>query len=396
MYPTTTVFQDVVRAGGYVRTTTASIFFQGTFVTEVPISGGYVDVDRTATTRRSCNVTIADETFIPLFVNSPLAPYGAEIVINTGIAYDNGQTEMVTVGTFRIQEVTWSEASGSLPNVIGYDRSMVLQDARTFFPQDYSGFDAFTFFNNIQVTLSGAWGGIASTAPVPINIDGSLTSFKIPGGTILDSDYWGFVNQLAKSMGAEAYFDVHGNLIIAPIPNITQAQVTSTTPVWTVDVGPTGVLVDAARGVSRTGVYNVVAITGSSSTGASPMGWAADTDPRSPTYWGPASSLPYGPYGRSTFGDSVLRESNSLCVTPTQCTTAAQGRLAEVNGLARSLDFTSVWNPALQEGDVVQLNYLDGTTELHIIDKLHIPIGTDSAAMTASTRTLTYQLSAHT
>lgn len=391
MYPVTDTFLEVIRAGSFTPSTHAEVYYNGSFVTEVPIADGSVSIDRTSDTRRSCTLTVADNSFVPTFVNSPLAPYGAEIIIRAGLKYDDGSEELCQLGVFRIEEVTWEEAAGSLPQVTAYDRSKVMQDAKFLYPRDLSGKSAFTLLAH----EGGFFPPQLSTAAVIID-SFNLIDYNLPGGSIADIDRWAFMQTVCQGMGAEAYFDVNGNLLIVPVPSLDQSQVGSGSEVWTVDVGETGVLVNATRGVSRTDVYNAVAITGASgSSGTSPMGFWADYDSRSPTYWGPPSAMPYGPYTLTPFGEAVLRKSNNLCTTAAQCKIAAQAELSNCLGLARSLDFQSVWNPALQEGDIIKIVYLDGTSELHLIDKLTIPLNADQA-MTASTRTLTYQSTANT
>lgn len=383
MFPVSQTFLDAIRAGSYTFVAVADVYLSGTFITTLPVESGSVDVDRTSGIRRSCNLTIADSRFVPTYVNSPLAPYGAELRVRAGIQYQNGTQELCSLGTFRIQDVEWDESGGSLPKVQGYDRSKALEDAKFLSSRDLSGQGA---QSAIQVLVGevGSWS---------VLFDSTLTDVTLPGGSIFDSERLTTIDGLCKALGAEGYFDVYGNFVVIKTPSLTHSNVASDA-VWAVDAGPTGVLVSAGRGVSRSGVYNAVAIQGASTASVSPVGYAADTDSRSPTYWGPLTSLPFGPFVTTPFGQVVLRETNSLLTTAQQCTVAAQARLNDVLGLARSLSFGCPVNPALQEGDIIDVQYLDGTSELHIIDKLHIPLG--PGEYSGTTRTLTYQFSAGT
>lgn len=383
MFPVSQTLLDTIRAGSYQFVAVADVYFAGNFVTTLPIESGSVQIDRTSSIRRSCSLTIADNDFVPTYVNSPLAPYGAEIKLRAGIQYLNGTQELCQLGVFQIQDVNWNEAGGSLPRVQGYDRSKRLDDAKFLQPLDLSGRGAQAAIVSL-VGQVGTW---------PVLFDAALKDVTLPGGSVFDSERLTTVASLCSAMGAEGYFDVYGNFVVVPVPSLTHAN-TSGDAVWTIDAGPTGVLVEADRGVSRTGVYNAVAITGTSTTAASPMGYAADTDSRSPTYWGPASALPLGPYVPTPFGQVVLRETNTLLTTPQQCNIAAGARLKDVLGLARALSLKCPVNPALMDGDIISVKYLDGTSELHIIDKLTIPLG--AGEFSATTRTLTYQSSAGT
>jgi hypothetical protein len=363
--------------------TTVDVWFNGSYVTTLPVTSGRVEIDRTAATRRQCSLTIGSASFVPLYANSPLAPYGAELRLYQGITFMDGSDEQVPLGVFRIEDVKWDEATGSLPSVTGYDRSKAVIDAKFLMPADFSGRSA----------MDSIKAAVTDVITCDVLIDPALKDYTLPGGSTFDSERWEACQTMAAGMGAEVYFDVYGNLVIAKIPALTQGT-SHSVAVWTVDAGESGVLVSAARGVTRTGVYNAVAAQGvaTDGNGSPPVGFAADTDTRSPTYWGPASSLPYGPYVKTPFGQATYRYTNNLLTTASQCTTAAQGQLANFLGLARSLDFTCVPNPALDGGDIVLVEYLGSQSELHLIDRLSIPIGS-GGTFGGSTRTLTYQSS---
>ncbi|MGI5245412.1 DUF5047 domain-containing protein [Dactylosporangium sp. CA-139066] len=373
---------EALRQSQVVKTT-VDVWFNGSYVATLPVTSGSVTIDRTAATRRQCSITIGDPDFVPTYANSPLAPYGAELRLFQGVTYMDGSDEQVPLGVFRIEEVKWDEATGSLPTVAAFDRSKAVADANFLMPADMSGRSAMFAIKQ----------AVNDVIDCDVLFDPTLKDYTLPGGSVFDSDRWGAVQTMANGMGAEAYFDVYGNLVVTAIPSLTQSTPQSAA-VWTVDAGENGVLVSAARGVTRSGVYNAVAAQGVSTdgNGAPPMGFAADTDSRSPTYWGPASALPYGPYVRTPFGQVVYRYTNNLLTTPEMCTTAAIGQLANFLGLARSLDFTCVPNPALDAGDIVLVKYLSGQSELHLLDKINLPLG-PGGTFGGSTRTLTYQSS---
>lgn len=382
MYPISDKLAKALRQS-YRLTMTVDVWYDNSYIATLPVSDGRVDVDRTSSTRRSVEMTIADPSFVPLYANSPLAPYGAELKVWSGVRYMDGSEELIPLGVFRIEDVDWDEATGAFPEVKGYDRSKRVIDAKFLMPYDASGRSAFAVITAL----------VTDVVDCDVLIDPLLRDYALPGGSVFDSERWDSVQTICAGMGAEAYFDVFGNLVVTTIPAITQ-DTPHGSAVWTVDHGPTGVLVSAQRGVTRTGVYNAVAATGvtADTEGAPPVGFAADTDPRSPTYWGPASALPYGPFTPTPFGQAVMRYSNNLLTDSQQCETAARGQLANSLGLARSLDFRCVPNPALDGGDLILVEYPNDQSELHLIDKLAIPLGPGND-FGGSTRTLTYQSS---
>src|ERR1044072_2774627 len=69
-------------------------------------TGGSVTVDRGQGPRRTCSVTVADTTLIPLTAKDKLSVYGAQLRISRGVRYPGGSTEMVPLGVFRIDQVS--------------------------------------------------------------------------------------------------------------------------------------------------------------------------------------------------------------------------------------------------------------------------------------------------
>lgn len=389
-------FLQAIR-GPYIQTTTVDVYYnQQRTVANIPVVDGSISVDRTSKTRRSGSITIGDPNFFPTFANSPLAPYGAELNIKQGINYADGSQELVSLGWFRIedvgQEVSAAQSNGQLPVIDFYDRSQAVADAAFMDPIDRGGWDVKSLITHL----------VQDVVPyAQVVFDASLTTGTVPGGTSFDSDRWAAIQTCAGYMNAEAYFDANGVCRVVPIPALSQSTPASSA-VWTMDASTQaaqnagasaqGVLVQAKRQVSRSGVYNCVAAYGASTgSSAPPVGYACDTDPRSPTYYG--SSPQNGPVG--PFGASVYRYTNGLITSISGAQSAAQAQLNNFLGLARSLSFTICPNPALEAGDIVQVIYPDGKKELHLIDSFTIPLSQQSQ-FTGSTRTLTYQTSGGT
>lgn len=383
MYPISEQLSEALRYS-YSSACTVQVWYDGHLVDTLPVVDGSVSIDRTASIRRQCTITIGDPSFVPLYADSPIAPYGAELKIFVGVRFMDGSDEQVPLGVFRIQDVDWSEDQGSLPTVKAFDRSKAIDDAKLLMPYDASGRSGKAVLTYL----------VSSVIDADVLISDTLRDYTLPGGSVFDSDRWSAVQSIANGMGADVYFDVYGNCIVTPIPEITN-NTEESSAVWVIDHGATGVLVSAQRTVSRTGVYNAVAAQGVSSNGegSPPIGFAADTDVRSPTYWGPASALPYGPYEKTPFGQSVYRYTNNLLTTTQHCNTAARGQLANFLGLAKGLSFSCVPNPALDAGDIILVTYPSGGQELHLIDKLDIPLGA-GGDFGGSTRSTIYQLPA--
>jgi uncharacterized protein DUF5047 len=382
-FPVSGLFLDALRGGQYQNVVTADLYYSGNFIATLPVTAGSISIDRTAHVRRSCSVTIGSPSFIPLFAGSSLSPYGSEIRIFMGIQYPAGNVELVPMGIFEIYSIAWTDGDGSIPTVTGYDYGKRIDDAVFAHSVDRSGRDAFSILEQM----------IDNIVFADVIIDDTLENYTLPGGSVFDDNRWDCIQKVLDPMGAEAFFDVQGNFIVQPVPSVTSAT-TDDDISWTVDCGPTGVLVSANRTVTREGCYNFVTAMGSSTTdtGAPPVGYAADTDPTSPTYWGPASSVPDGPFIFTPFGFVTLRYQNDAMTTSAQCTAAAKAQLAQVLGVQRSLDFTSAPNPTLDGGDIIKVVYQDGSSEYHLLDTISVDL--NAGSFSANTRSKTVVLPA--
>ena len=169
------------------------------------------------------------------------------------------------------------------------------------------------------------------------------------------------VSELAAMTGGETYFDANGAYVFDVIAG-------EGPPVWDVDAGTSGVLIDADESLDRTSVYNGVLVSGQASATDAPVSaLVVDDDPASPTLWG-------GPFGK------VARiEQSSAVQTVPQAEEAAAALLADRLGLTRSLTLTQAPNPALEAGDIVRVVFPDGRDEIHVLDAIRIPLGADGA-----------------
>ena len=111
---------------------------------------------------------------------------------------------------------------------------------------------------------------------------------------------------------------------------------------------------------------------GSNSKGRQFYAFAGDMNSASPTYY-------FGPFGRAT-----KRIDNSALMSDAACLDVANAELRKSVGLAQSLSFTSLQNPALDVGDVIMCEFLDLSTEFHIVDDLSLDF--NSGSMSVSTR----------
>lgn len=372
VYSVSNAFLEAVRQSGRRKTVVDVYYGKGTsaqlIAANLPVVDGSISVDSKATNRRSGSITIGDPDLFPsMLTNSPIEPYGAELVIRTGVVFPDTSEELVPLGRFPIYTISGAEEAGMFPEVRFFDRSKTAEGSGYLSPRDYSGKNC---LERIAYLINYVF------ESVTINTAADVMDVRLPGGSSFSENHWARIEKLAETMGAEVFFDVTGQLQIRVPPTIDASTPTSAA-VYAIDGGAAGVMTRAARTVTREDTYNRIGVYGAPPNGNSqqPYGEATDTNAASPTYF-------YGPFGKMTqsYQYPTLTKSS-------QCVNVARMLLARHIGLARSVDFGLLNNPALDVGDIILLKYpSDGVQELHIIDSLTIPLA--GGEMTGKTRVL--------
>jgi hypothetical protein len=344
MYPVSETFARALRqAHAAVSRVDASL--GGSLIAEdVPISDGQVTVSPGSGVRRTLDLTIADRGLW-----STLDVIGVELRPYRGIRFPNGTREMVPQGVFSLDSQAMSVGpAGGIQVRAAPDRFAKVQRAQ--FETPTASIPSAQIRSEISRLVTGAVSGITVTT--------TATRTDTVGPIVWEQDRAGAAADLATSIGAEVFFDVNGDLVIADAPLLGQ------TPVWTVDASLTGVLLGGERSRDRQRTYNVVVAYPSNLTGAAPYApvVVADNDPTSRTYVG-------GPFGRVPY-----RYTSPAMTTSGQATAAATALLNRVKAVNAQLSIESVVHPGLDRGDVITVLTPDGTTERHLIDSLTIPL----------------------
>jgi hypothetical protein len=344
MYPVSTTFLAALRQSHTVVVQVDAYLSGSLIASDMPISGGAVTVQSGSGVRRTLDVTITDRTLW-----SALDTIGVELRAYRGIRYPSGDVEMVPLGIFSLDAMSMSVGpAGGISISSAPDRWARVQRAQ--FEQPTPSVATNQIRTEIQRLVTGAVSGISVTM--------AATSTTTAGPLVWDQDRAAAAVDLATSIGAEAYFDVAGNLVIEDAPLLGQ------TPVWTVDASPSGVLLSGDRARDRSRTYNVVVVYPSSVSGTSPYSpvVVADTDSTSRTYVG-------GPFGRVPY-----RYTSAAVTSSAQATIAAKALLNRIKAVNAALNVETVVNPALDRGDVITVLTPDGATELHLIDAVTIPL----------------------
>lgn len=332
---------------------------------DLRILDGSVTLDATADVRGSLDLTVV-EPWPDGNTTADLVPYGTEVAISRGIVFGNGAIERAPLGIYRLVTVEQDDAPAGALRISAQDRMSGIVEARMLTPVSYAASET---FGEVVTEL------VEAVYPAAvIEWDDASDLEPIGRKVVVEEDRYGFLRELVTSLGKVFFWDYRGVLVIRDPPD-------PTVPVWDVDAGASGVLVEASRALSREEVYNAVVATGEALDDvAPPLGIAYDLDPTSVTYW------------NGDFGKVPRRFSSPFITTNAQAVKAAQNMLAEALGLPYAVDLSVVPNPALEPLDVVRVTYPPDRTrspavrqETHVLDVLTIPLN-PAGTLTASTR----------
>ena len=175
-------------------------------------------------------------------------------------------------------------------------------------------------------------------------------NFKLDiGGETLSSDMsfnagtsrWDIVKGALDSFGYERFFDAFGNFVVRKFLDPSTAPV-----IQTFGTGPDGTLVTYQKSVNDSRIYNHVIVTAPASDGdPNPIGYFGEaqvTDPASPTH-------------RDRIGDRVLPIEAPWISSDIEAQELAQTRLQVTALESYELNFSSIYYPWLEAGEIVRI-----------------------------------------
>src|SRR5688572_29974605 len=322
----------------------------GTPLYELSIEDGDVQLDPSAEIRANAHVSVLADW--PTSASDDLNIYGEmELFLERGVAYGDTVREWVSLGYFRLDRMAQRLAPGGPIDIEAPDRMAAIIDARLVQPRQYD--EAATIRAVVEDLVQEVYPGLT------VVIEGFNPDVAIGASQIVERERYNFLNEIAKSHACTMFFDYAGQFVMRPVPDpLTE------TPVWTINHGSQGVIVQISKVLDRAPVFNAVVADGEQATDEEPVqGIAYDENPNSPTRWG-------GPFGfvPRFFSSSFLR-------TNEQALAAAQAMLARSVGVPYTIDLGMVPNPALEPLDVVKVLYSDRfKPEVHVLGSMTIPM----------------------
>ena len=316
----------------------------------IVLASGTVDEDASQSVTRSCSLRLllatqtngAVHPLIPTRPGDPLDPRtGGSMVIWAGHFRPSGQPDLVKLGVFRISSVSFtSGVSGDGLNIRGYSREAAIS--------------AVPFFDAHQVAAGTRITSVIETMVVEAlpnatyHIESSTVT--LPACSFGDSaNRMSVIGDLAGAIGMRAHFDRDDRLRVEHIaqhgsPDQLAAR-------WAFSEGNGAVLVDIAREIDDSEMFNGVIVVGEPKNSADPPVRAVlwDTDPSSPTFYDPANP------GASRVGPRPKKVVSQLISTVAQAQELCFAMLHQILSWPDQLSVTLAPNPAIEAGDVVRV-----------------------------------------
>ena len=329
---------------------------------EIPILGGKVDYDATAKVFADLSLSTEGHdgrrSLFPRRATDLLAPYGHEVFVRRGVDLGSG-TVWVPLGYFRIDDADQDGTTRHPVALSAQDRMSGIIDGRLPVPVELAA------GRTIESVASELVHDIYPAAVILFDDDSGQAT--LGRSIIVEEKRYEALKDIADAIGKVVYWDGEGALRFESPPDPDDIA-------WDLRAGQAGVLVDARRGVTREGMYNGIVARGEGGDTDDPVqGIAVDNGAHSPTRWG-------GPFGKVPrfYASPVL-------TTDAQAAQAARSLLRRYIGMPYNVRFGSVPNPALRPRQAVRIRFDDGTREVHLVEKLTVPL-TDDAAMTGTTK----------
>lgn len=324
--------------------------------TDMNLTGGSVEFNSTAEIRATGNVTVIGEW--PRARNLSLGPYGSEVFLARGV--DTGEDGILwaPLGYYRIAETNQADAAKGPIQLDLQDRMATIIDSRFLAPRQWLlGTTVDEIINEVVLE-------VYPEAVITWDDDANLS--QLGRSLIAEESRFEVLATLADGLGKIFYWNEVGELVFLTAPD-------EEVPIWSVKAGAGGAMVQADRSLSRDGVYNAVVVTGEGPDELMPVRAVAyDAQESSPTFFG----------GR--FGRVPRFYSSPFITTQQQANTAAQNLLRRSLGAPYDVGLSAVPNPAVRPYDVLRVVYNDGNRELHIVERVTIPLDVTSTISIAT------------
>jgi hypothetical protein len=395
------------------RVVRVDVYHGTTFLQSLPnVLSGSVTRDSTASTRATLTLQLVSrgrslDSYIPKDPTDLLHPLsGNELHVFRGFQYSDGSSDMCSLGVFRMSQPKVTDTGDQITiDIKGSDRAAEISRLKWTAPyQIVSGTD---LAQAVESLLSNRWlpaevlnFSVTPTNPIPPGYINSGQSVVVPTttfGAALSSsnDPWADAQTLAAAGGMELFFGTQGQVVMQPLATTDQLgnpTFTKTVFPLSYEEGQNCTVVEMDNTLDETQTYSGVIAIGTGAGGNAPpvQGEVWNTDPTSPSYYDPAhptlSTIGPVPYifetqaipGFSSTGVTALPD--TALQAQAKIDSAAYAQLQLILTAFDTPTFQCVPNPALWEGDIVELlRERMGIGGTYIIQKYTIPLDVSSA-----------------
>lgn len=347
----------------------ADVWYGGkVLAADVPIAGGSVSFDDSATLKRTCELTV------PAYADGvrydpgadPLAPlncFGQRLHIMSGMVLPGGDQTLVDLGWYLITSWARNEAEATI-TVKGADLGLLIADDKALIYYAPLG----------GATLAGEAARLVN-AILPVRIDSGLTDRAIPyGAPVYGPDRTDSIDEICAAWPARWYVNDNGEVQFAqPYAPVTA----STPPDVVVTDGAAGSVLGRARDGDRGRQNNIAVVEGITPDDgtAPPRAVAQINDLASPLRVS-------GPFGRRP-----RFVSSPFVATTAEAQAAADAYLDRWTAPGRAEAVSAAPDPRVQLGDVARVYTRDGDTFLGRVTKVDLPLtpSPDGMQLTVST-----------
>lgn len=334
----------------------------------LPIAGedpGQLVKDAGTYPRTTLDVQVPEKYLNPHTVSDVLMPFTTTVTASFGYTDPtSGVTASVVVATLRLIQTTAERPGGAL-SLSCVDLSSIVEGNPTPLDTTYAG--GTTLVASIVTAVTNA---LAGRAPVLVNqLTAAQNAMLVPTAYSWQGPPWSsHVEPACDLLGAEAFFDAAGRLVLRPVP------VKAGSALYTLTSGDGGVLTGMRSTVER--APNAVSLV-YDRAGTPVVGAWVDTRPGSPT------AVAGGYLVRRIVEDRKGRPSAA------DADNAAKAYAQRVVGRVRTVEYRAVPVPWLEPGDTIGVEPVDkGPTELHVVQSVNLPLNHDP--MTVTTRDAAY------
>jgi hypothetical protein len=351
-------------AANHMPITRFQVWRTGTLlIPSLPVKNGSLTKDASTFPRITATIDVADTRNATAEL---LTPFGSRIRIFRGVSYPDNTIELPLIADLDIVKATFARPAGTLTLELADPAGAVSADGLAG-PRAYGGN---TVRDTIQALLADAsYYGSKDLTDQTTTAAGVLTA---PDYTV-DGDRWDAIEQLADQAAAECFFTPARAPVLRPEPTV------KATADATLYAGDGGVVTAMSSELVR--APNMVALYGGPDpvTGKQIRGVAWDSNASSPSY-------ALGPYGRVV----LVEQRPAPFANAAAATSAAASFLGRVQTGVRAVEIECVPNPALEPGDTVEIRFVNGAKERHLVRSLEIPLGpADTMRLRCSTTTYT-------